>query len=159
GLDSRYMISRLGMAPRVLSLTTIGTPHRGSPFADWGIRYLERLLRPIFDLCDIPKQAFFDLTTTGCRRFNEEVPDAPGVRYFSVAGRHEEGWRNLRWRLISHIVSTAEGENDGVVSLTSAKYGEDCELWDADDHMALVNWPNPTALACGKWQDRSPRYG
>src|SRR5262249_21527275 len=39
GLDSRYMISRLGMADRVLSLTTIGTPHRGSPFADWGIRH------------------------------------------------------------------------------------------------------------------------
>src|SRR5262249_5187529 len=29
GLDARYMISRLGMAKRVLSLTTIATPHRG----------------------------------------------------------------------------------------------------------------------------------
>src|SRR5947199_10191516 len=28
GLDSRYMISCLGMADRVLSLTTLGTPHR-----------------------------------------------------------------------------------------------------------------------------------
>src|SRR5947207_15261844 len=28
GLDSRYMISRLGMGDRVLSLTTVGTPHR-----------------------------------------------------------------------------------------------------------------------------------
>src|SRR5437763_959212 len=34
GLDARYMISRLDMADRVLSLTTIGTPHRGSPIAD-----------------------------------------------------------------------------------------------------------------------------
>ena len=34
GLDARYMISRLGMAQRVLSLTTIGTPHLGSPIAD-----------------------------------------------------------------------------------------------------------------------------
>ena len=34
GLDSRYMISKLGMADRVLSLTTISTPHHGSPIAD-----------------------------------------------------------------------------------------------------------------------------
>src|SRR5437879_9812393 len=33
GLDARYMIAHLGMAHRVLSLTTLGTPHRGSPFA------------------------------------------------------------------------------------------------------------------------------
>ncbi|MCQ5134484.1 esterase/lipase family protein, partial [Coprococcus eutactus] len=29
GLDSRYAISMLGMAPYVASLTTINTPHRG----------------------------------------------------------------------------------------------------------------------------------
>src|ERR1700680_3312371 len=33
GLDARYMISRLGMADQVLTLTTIATPHRGSSFA------------------------------------------------------------------------------------------------------------------------------
>ena len=37
GLDARYMISCLGMAQRVLTLTTLGTPHRGTAFADWGI--------------------------------------------------------------------------------------------------------------------------
>src|SRR5207245_1759279 len=41
GLDARYLISRLEMAEQVASLTTIGTPHRGSPFADWGIRAME----------------------------------------------------------------------------------------------------------------------
>src|SRR5688572_2168609 len=35
GLDARFMVSRLGMDDRVLTLTTVGTPHRGSPFADW----------------------------------------------------------------------------------------------------------------------------
>ena len=38
GLDSRHMITHLEMAVRVLSLTTVGTPHRGSPFADLGVR-------------------------------------------------------------------------------------------------------------------------
>lgn len=34
GLDSRYLISGLHMAPYVASLTTICTPHRGSMLAD-----------------------------------------------------------------------------------------------------------------------------
>ena len=34
GLDSRYAISRLGLGDRVLSLTTLGTPHRGTVIAD-----------------------------------------------------------------------------------------------------------------------------
>ena len=38
GLDARYMIVKLGMQDRVCSLTTIGTPHKGSSFADWGAR-------------------------------------------------------------------------------------------------------------------------
>jgi len=38
GLDSRHAISlRLGLAERVLTLTTLGTPHRGTAFADWGV--------------------------------------------------------------------------------------------------------------------------
>jgi triacylglycerol lipase len=157
GLDARYMVSRLGMASRVLSVTTIGTPHRGTSFADWGVQHLERLLRPLFDLFGIPGQAFYDLTTRSCRVFNDEVPDVPGVRYFSVAGRHLQTWRSLRWKLLHDIVEKAEGPNDGVVSLASATYGEDCEVWDGD-HLNLVNWPDPAAVAGGWWQDRTPRY-
>src|SRR5712691_10689104 len=38
GLDSRHMINHLGMANRVHSLTTIGTPHRGTAYVDWMLR-------------------------------------------------------------------------------------------------------------------------
>lgn len=157
GLDARYMTSRLGMADRVLSVTTIGTPHRGSSFADWGVRRLERVLKPVFDLFDIPRQAFYDLTCARCKEFDETAPPMPGVRYFSVAGRHDGAWRSLHWRFVHHVVARAEGENDGVVSLASARYGESCEIWDGD-HLSLVNWPEPTAQALGKWVDRTPRY-
>src|SRR5262245_38584180 len=50
GLDSRYLISKLGMASRVLSLTTIATPHRGTPFADWGLRRLMPVFGAFFDV-------------------------------------------------------------------------------------------------------------
>jgi triacylglycerol lipase len=158
GLDSRYMISRLDMGNRVLSLTTIGTPHRGSAFADWGTHRLGRLFLPMFRFFDIPPQAFYDLTTATCQRFNAQVPDAPGVRYLSVAGKWERHWPNPWWRLPHHIVSRAEGANDGVVSVASASYGESTEVWDAD-HVSMVNWPNPSAQARGLRQDRITPYG
>jgi len=157
GLDSRYMISRLGMANRVLSLTTIGTPHRGSALADWGLRRFERLLKPVFSCFGIPRQAFYDLTTTRCRQFNEEVPAMPGVRYYSVAGNHLGDWFKGRWLLLYKLVKRLEGPNDGIVSLTSAKYGESFEVWEGD-HLSLVNWPDPVAQARGAWQDRKPQY-
>lgn len=144
GLDSRYLISRLGLAHRVLSLTTVGTPHRGSPFADWVVRRFSRLASPVLDYFSVPHGAFNDLTLASCRRFNDEVPDAPGVRYFSVAGRVCVSWRTPTWWLPSPIVERAEGPNDGVVSMASARWGESFEEWDAD-HVELVNWPRPFA--------------
>src|SRR5262245_42891365 len=101
GLDARYAITRLGLAPRVLTLTTLGTPHRGSSFADWASGRLVRLVGPVFDHFGLPREAFDDLTTESCCRFNEQTPDAPGVRYFSVAGRlrHREGLRSEERRV------------------------------------------------------------
>ena len=157
GLDARYMISRLGMADRVLTLTTIGTPHRGSPFADWCIGRLERVVKPILDLCNLPYQAFYDLTTTQCRKFNELVPDSPRVRYFSVAGQHTGDWRSPHWQLSHQIVFRREGSNDGVVSVASATYGESHEIWEGD-HLSLVNWLDPVAQIRGLTQDRTPQY-
>lgn len=157
GLDCRYLTSRLGMAERVLTLTTIATPHRGSTFADWGIRNLETVLRPVFQFLGIPRQAFYDLTTASCRKFNEQVPDAPGVRYLSVAGRYDGDWRSPEWLFSHRIVGQEEGANDGVVSVASATYGERIEVWEGD-HLSLINWPHPAAKALGLWKDRTPQF-
>jgi triacylglycerol lipase len=157
GLDARYMISKLGMESRVLSLTTIGTPHRGSPFADWGVRRLSLTLKPIARLFDLPDQAFFDLTTESCRAFNADVPDVSSVRYFSVAGRCSDAWLAAEWLFPHTVVSQPEGDNDGLVSVTSATYGEASEVWDGD-HLSLINWPNRVAQRNGCWQDRTAQY-
>jgi triacylglycerol lipase len=147
GLDSRYLISCLGMEQRVLTLTTLGTPHRGTTFADWGLSRFERLLRPVLERFDIPCEAIDDLTTTRCREFNQQVIDVPGVRYFSVAARHEQDWSSPHWQFSQPLVTTAEGPNDGIVSIASATYGESCEIWEGD-HLSLINWLNPIS-ACG----------
>lgn len=158
GLDARYMIACLNMAPLVLTLTTIGTPHQGSSFADWGVQRLERLVKPILMMIGMPYQGFYDLTRANCKAFNEKVLDVASVRYFSIGGKHDGHFLHPEWLLPHGIVSKAEGENDGVVSLESARYGEYFEVWDGD-HLTLVNMLNPLHHLFGRWRDPAPRYG
>ncbi|MCU0705039.1 MAG: alpha/beta fold hydrolase [Fimbriiglobus sp.] len=157
GLDARYAVSRLGLDSQVLSVTTIGCPHRGTAFADWGVRRFGRLTRPLFRAAGIPDAAFYDLTTESCERFNAETPDALGVRYFSVAGVVERPWLTRGWELPSRIVRNAEGPNDGVVSVASATWGECTAIWRGD-HLNLVNWPNRRMRKAGEWPDRTGDY-
>jgi triacylglycerol lipase len=156
GLDARYMISRLGMANRVLSLTTLGTPHRGSSFADWGVRRFRKLACPLFKFIGLSFQAFLDLTVAHCRRFNAEVPDAPGVRYYSVAAKLRPDSMPWQWQVPAQIIQRHEGDNDGLVSVSSARWGDSCEVWEGD-HMSLVNWMPPRSPGAPA-TDFLPRY-
>lgn len=156
GLDSRYLISRLGMAERVLTLTTLGTPHRGTTFADWSLRRLQRLLRPLFDFANLPMQAFVDLTVAQCADFNRQTPNVPQVRYFSVAGDFQLHWLMPEWQLPARLLAAHEGANDGVVSVASATWGEDCAVWDGD-HLNLINWKH-TWTPARRQKDRLEDY-
>ena len=157
GLDARYAVSRLGLDSQVLSLTTIGCPHRGTAFADWGVRMFGRLTHPLFRAMGISDDAFYDLTTESCGRFNADTPNVPGVRYFSVAGVIERPWLAHGWKLPCGIVRKAEGPNDGVVSVASATWGESTAIWQGD-HLNLVNWPNKRMRKAGEWPDRTGEY-
>jgi triacylglycerol lipase len=140
GLDARYMISRLRMAERVAALVTISTPHHGDSYADWCQCHLGQRLGGFgmarFLRLDV--QAINDLTIESCRRFNDSVPNSPGVRYFSVSAARP--WNKVPafaihpWR----IIQKAEGENDGLVSVTSAIWGRHLGTWPID-HWHQVN--------------------
>lgn len=158
GLDARYMISCLDMAPHVLTLTTIGTPHRGTSFADWGVNRFERIVKPFLETIGMPYQAFYDLTRARCKSFNESVLDVPNVRYFSVAGKYDGHFLHVEWLLPSSIVARQEGDNDGIVAMSSANYGEICDAWDGD-HLGLVNWYHPVRHYRGIVHDIGDRYG
>ena len=137
GLDARYAISRLGLGARVASLTTIGTPHHGTPLADAGhaiFGRITRLLRRIVDL-----SAFGDLTTAGMARFNAEVPDSADVAYASVVGRSGKlATHPLLWPSHLYLAETA-GPNDGVVPTVSQAHGEVVREIEAD-HWAQIGW-------------------
>ncbi len=133
GLDSRFMISKLDMADRILSLTTIGTPHRGSPIADVVGAATPPGFEQVVEFLGIDVKGIADLTAAACDRFNQEVPDSPKVRYFSIASRFEPP-RVLGVPVgvlaLSHdFVRNKEGDNDGVVSVESARFGQHPENW------------------------------
>ena len=141
GLDARYALSRLGLAKRVRSLVTIGTPHRGSPIADLMLRGPLDWPRKLVHAIGIPMDAVEWLSTEAMAKFNEEVPDAPGVRYASVVG----GIRSPKTR-VPLIVKAAHrymrrtsGANDGLVPMSSQYWGETLAEIEAD-HFAQVGW-------------------
>ena len=162
GLDARFVIAKLGMAGRVASLTTIGTPHFGSSFADFmlnekGSNDLIKLVAPVIDL-----GGFRDLTRDACRRFGDEVRNAEaasGVFYQTYASSEA---RQQVYIFLQHswdVIKKAEGENDGLVSLTS-------QAWQAEvvgdggvvnkvvqkkfpvpaDHLNEVGWWDPNEI-------------
>jgi triacylglycerol lipase len=161
GLDCRYMISKLGMASRVLSLTTIGTPHHGSPIADLVVAATDPVLNRFVEHLGINIQGIRDLTTDACTRFNAEVLDSPNVRYFSVAGQFSPPRildKPISILGLSHdIIRDREGANDGLVSVKSATFGQRRENWTflgtwEGNHFRLINWganmiPSPLELA------------
>lgn len=146
GLDARYLITHLGWSHRVISLTTLGTPHHGSVVADVG----SGLVRPegaaagLLRLLGWEPEFGVELSRPGCAAFNQQTPDSPSVYYQSVAGIFPNACRR-HFRQLPHRVFTVplldrfEGPNDGMVSATSARWGAHHEVW-AGDHFNLVNW-------------------
>ncbi len=139
GLDARHMIAHLGMAERVAALVTLSTPHRGSPYADWCLRHLNRFkaLR-VLNMIGIETAAAAELTTEHCAAFNQVTPDAPGVKYFSISASRPLLEVSPLLFQPYRIVSEHEGPNDGLVSIRSAKWGKHLETWPVD-HLHILN--------------------
>jgi triacylglycerol lipase len=141
GLDARYAIAELGLAGRIATLVTIGTPHCGTPLADGGV-ILSQLVgfHHALELVGAGWSAFEDLTLRRMAEFNRRVRDAPGVRYLSYVGRVRDARRAnplLRpsWRLLASRV----GANDGLVPAASQRWGAVLGEVDAD-HWAQIGW-------------------
>jgi triacylglycerol lipase len=142
GLDARYAITKLGLATRVASLTTIGTPHRGTPLADIGTALGDKLkLRGLLEKLGLATGAFYDLTTANMQAFNDAVPDAPGILYGSYAGRTQGLALVLNPLLLPTFLylSDRAGENDGLVPTASQPWGELLGRVEAD-HWAQIGW-------------------
>ncbi len=142
GLDARYMISRLGMAERVANLVTLGTPHWGSPFADFGVKVLGEKLGLIWLLekvFDIDTEGFRDLMTERCRESNKKKSNVNNVRHISYAGIQKWHKINIFLQIPYWYIRYKKGANDGLVDVESAKWGEFMGIIDAD-HLNQIGW-------------------
>jgi triacylglycerol esterase/lipase EstA (alpha/beta hydrolase family) len=144
GLDGRYLLSVIQpWEYTIVSLTTIATPHHGSSFMDWckerlGVGHFYDPVKPrgwksVMEKIDAP--AFANLTTDYCQHtFNPQTPNVKHVVYSSYAAVSE--FKHLSPLYFPHqIIRDREGKNDGLVSLTSAQWGNflgtlDCDHWE-----------------------------
>ncbi|MBN2693080.1 hypothetical protein JXR93_00330 [bacterium] len=166
GLDSRYMIANLDMADKVASLNTIGTPHNGTFFADWGIKHRgEDVLNSILKI--IRFDGFSNLTKEFCERFNyySEKNEAENSVVYRVYESHQD--KPLIFFPLQFswdIIYSEEGDNDGLVPITS-------QLWKKElispngiikqiyqysfpvsaDHINQIGWWDVNELSKSKW--------
>lgn len=155
GLDSRFMIAKLGMADRVASLTTIGTPHFGSSFADAGTKKGgTELIALVSTAIDI--RGFEDLTSDACKRFNESTVQAEArnnVFYQTYSSTEERENVFFLLRPSWDVIKREEGDNDGLVSVTSQAWVRELAAGDGTskkveqkrfpiqaDHLNEVGW-------------------
>lgn len=136
GLDSRYMISKLGMAEYVATLTTMSTPHRGVKMVDILIKLpscifdsIAKFVNNVFakygDKRPDFKNAVISFTTKENARFNEEVKDVDRVYYQSYGSVMKNILSDyILWLPYLFIKITDSKDNDGLVSVESSKWGE-----------------------------------
>ena len=139
GLEARMLASSLGFGRRIASVTTIATPHRGS-------RTVDRLFgmpKGLFNLAAFAvdnwirlvgdrKPDFLEVcrgfTTERMAEFNRQNPDLPGVFYQSYACVMSHPLSDINLSTANFVVGRIEGENDGLVSVDSARWGECCTV-------------------------------
>ena len=133
GLDSRYAITKLGMADSVASLTTVGTPHHGSQLSDEANAIPDSIYRKVSDFMDKRFMGFGDntpdfytlahqLSCEFTEKFNAEVPDSDKVYYQSYASvmKYPFSFNLLGF---TNLILRKYGANDGLVTVESAKWG------------------------------------
>lgn len=136
GLDARYTISGLGMASKVASLSTVSTPHMGSELIAVLNKLPDGMYRHIASAFDKTFARIGDqepncyaaskqLSPELCQAFNQKYPNAPEVYYQSYASVMKTFSADSLLSIPHLLMRLAgAGENDGLVTKSSATWGE-----------------------------------
>lgn len=168
GLDARHMIVKEGMADKVASLTTIGTPHLGTSVADsalaQGIDNIIARFKYILNL-----EGIKSVTVKACKEFNEFARDFEAgndVVYQTYSSWQEEKAVFLPFQISWKTVRNNEGPNDGLVSVTSQNWVKKIiskngkgkikkiihhEFPILADHMDQIGWWNLNEIHKAGW--------
>lgn len=155
GLDARYAISKLGMADKVASLSTLSTPHHGTKLADMALNTKLPLAKnAMIAMIDMMGKSMGGSTpdpdTLAAIKsmsveymegtFNPDVQDQPGVLYQSWAAKSGQGTGDqlkTTLKLSAMILTLSSGDNDGVVPTKSGEWGDFKGVLIAD-HLDLI---------------------
>ena len=136
GIDVRYAIARLGLSDKVASLTMISSPNHGlktmdllySVFGKGIFKFCAFFVNIWFRILGDKKPDFYKTTQQFCatfmEKFNDEIVDTPSILYQSFAGKMKNPFSDIFMWLLNLIISFTDGNNDGVVSVESAKWGK-----------------------------------
>jgi triacylglycerol lipase len=142
GLDARGLLTDPAWRRRVLSLTTVGTPHLGSFLADFAKLRVGRVYR-LLERMGLDPRGFLDITRLAARRFHRRLGQPDGLPCFSVAGDPPADEVTWPLRRLHEVLGELEGFNDGLVSVASAQaFGTPLPSWPAD-HLRQMNWMTP----------------
>jgi triacylglycerol lipase len=134
GLDSRFFIWKYDYGDKVASLTTISTPHHGSVIADMvqGLKTLHTKAaeKSLEDLGKLYKDTYpdpytvgYELTTGNMRDFNRIVTMDDRVYYQSIYSTMSKASDDPILAAGYEYIKKVAGENDGLVSEYSARWG------------------------------------
>ncbi len=129
GLEARYLISTMKEDDKIASLTTIATPHRGSKSIEKIPKFILEItgffmniwMRIMGDKHPNAYLAYLSFRADNAEKFNSENPDSPNVYYQSYAFSMR---RDILLWFTHWIINKIEGENDGLVSVKSAEWGD-----------------------------------
>lgn len=155
GLDIRYAITKLDMAPVVESLTTVSTPHHGTSVAELLLNAPEIISSKVTGLMDwLGDRVYPDSKSDSFasaeqltrdyvnNEFNPAVPNIEGIRYYSYScavGKGTDEPVQVLARYQNNHVYQNEGPNDGMVSVQSAKWGKHIKTGNIS-HLEQMNF-------------------
>jgi triacylglycerol lipase len=140
-LYTRYAISNLGLAPKVASYTSLSGAHEGSLLADLILGIVpggpadlpEQLIGGALDVVyaclmgdtnpDTVTNAYDVTEKYVVNVFNPGTPDVSGVYYQSWASKIKWQDPNLILQIPWTILYSIQGDNDGICSVQSQKWG------------------------------------
>jgi len=148
GLDARLLAADPAWSGRILSLTTIGTPHLGSSLADFAKLRVGRIYQ-LLETLGIDHRGFLDVTRRSAREFHRHVAVPDRVHCVSIAGDPPADEVCWPLRLLHAAMLELEGPNDGLVSVESAcAFGTPLPSWPLD-HLRQMNWLTPGSSGPG----------
>lgn len=136
GLDARVAVHMLLQDNEVASITTISTPHLGSPLA-----LSLHSLHDINQWFGLDLQGYSDLSPQHMKDFSAQHPDVPHVLYLSVAGSQQVTFPHPLW-IPQQIINAETGQkkNDGLVTVESATHGTFLGEFPDLNHYSEIGW-------------------